>query len=59
MRAVFAQAAALIPVAGPGSYAFGLLVTAFDGTVFDLAATADIAAQFATPSAGRFPRPAW
>src|SRR6266542_154879 len=35
---------------------FGLLLSAFDGTVFDLAATADITAQFATPSAGRFPQ---
>ncbi|WP_460492625.1 hypothetical protein [Dactylosporangium cerinum] len=32
------------------------MLTAFDGTVFDLAATADITAQFATPSAGRFPQ---
>lgn len=56
MRAVFEQAATLMPPAGAGSYAFGLLLTAFDGTVFDLAATADIAARFATPSAGRFPQ---
>src|SRR6266511_1026825 len=45
MRTVFEQAAACMPAAGPGSYAFGLLLTAFDGTVFDLAATADITAQ--------------
>src|SRR6266542_1642258 len=38
MRTVFEQAAACMPAAGPGSYAFGLLLTAFDGTVFDLAA---------------------
>jgi hypothetical protein len=56
MRTVFEHAAALMPPAGPGSYAFGLLLTAFDGTVLDLAATADIAAQFATPSGGRFPQ---
>jgi hypothetical protein len=56
MRAVFEQAAAVMPVAGPGGYAFGLLLTAFDGTVFDLAATADISAEFATPSGGRFPQ---
>lgn len=56
MRAVFEQAAALMPLAGAGSCAFGLLLTAFDGTVFDLAATAEIAAEFATPSAGRFPQ---
>ena len=56
MRAVFEQAAAVMPAAGPGGYAFGLLLTAFDGTVFDLGATAEIAAQFATPSGGRFPQ---
>jgi Insertion element 4 transposase N-terminal/Transposase DDE domain len=56
MRTVFEQAAARMPAAGPGSYAFGLLVTAFDGTVLDLAATADITAEFATPSGGRFPQ---
>jgi hypothetical protein len=56
MRTVFEQTAAVMPAAGPESYAFGLLLTAFDGTVFDLAATADIAARFATPSAGRFPQ---
>jgi hypothetical protein len=53
---VFEQAATVMPPAGGGSYAFGLLVTAFDDTVFDLAATSDITAQFATPSAGRFPQ---
>ncbi len=56
MRSVFEQAATVMPQPGPGSYAFGLLVTAFDGTVFDLAATADITAELATPSAGRFPQ---
>jgi hypothetical protein len=56
MRTVFEQAAVLMPPAGPGSCAFGLLLTAFDGTVFDLAATADIQSEFATPSAGRFPQ---
>jgi hypothetical protein len=56
MQAVFEQAATLMPQAAAGSYAFGLLLTAFDGTVFDLAATADIAAEFATPSGGRFPQ---
>lgn len=56
MQAVFERAATIMPPAAAGSYAFGLLLTAFDGTVFDLAATADITAQFATPSAGRFPQ---
>jgi Insertion element 4 transposase N-terminal/Transposase DDE domain len=40
----------------PGGTAFGLELTAFDGTVFDLAASREIAAQFATPSGGRFPQ---
>jgi Insertion element 4 transposase N-terminal len=56
MPAVFEQAAAQMPAPGPESYAFGLLVTAFDGTVFDLAATAEIQQEFATPSGGRFPQ---
>jgi hypothetical protein len=56
MRAVFERAAAVMPQPGPGSYAFGLLVTAFDGTVFDLAAAGDMHAEFATPSGGRFPQ---
>ncbi len=56
MQAVFTQAAAVMPVAGPGSYVFGLLLTAFDGTVLDLPATGDIAAEFATPSGGKYPQ---
>ena len=56
MRAVFRRAAAVMPVAGPGSYAFGLLLTAFDGTVFDLPATGDIAARYAIPSGGTYPQ---
>ena len=56
MQAVFTQTAAVMPAAGPGSHAFGLLLTAFDGTVLDLPATSDIAAQFATPSGGKYPQ---
>jgi hypothetical protein len=56
MGAVFSHAAATMPTPGPECYAFGLLVTAFDGTVFDLAATGDIQAAYATPSKGRFPQ---
>ncbi len=56
MRAVFEHAAAVMPAAGAGSYAFGLLLTAFDGTVIDLAATGDIAAAYATPSGGKYPQ---
>lgn len=40
----------------PGSTAFGLVLTAFDGTVGDLAATGVIEDQFAVPSGGRYPR---
>jgi hypothetical protein len=56
MRAVFEHAAAVMPAAGAGSYAFGLLLTAFDGTVIDLAATGDIAAIYATPTGGKYPQ---
>jgi hypothetical protein len=56
MRAVFEHAAAVMPAAGTGSYAFGLLLTAFDGTVLDLAATGDLAAAYATPSGGKYPQ---
>jgi hypothetical protein len=40
----------------PGSTAFGLVLTAFDGTVGDLAATGVIEDQFAVPSGGRYPQ---
>ncbi len=43
-------------VAAAGSLVFGLVVTATDGTVFDLAATDAIRARFATPTGGRFPQ---
>jgi hypothetical protein len=56
MQAVFTQTAAAMPAAGPGSHAFGLLLTAFDGTVLDLPATGHIAAEFATPSGGKYPQ---
>jgi hypothetical protein len=56
MRTVFEQAAAVTPTAGVGCYAFGLLLTAFDGTVIDLPATGDIAAVYATPSGGKYPQ---
>jgi hypothetical protein len=38
MRLVFEHTAAAMPATGPEGSAFGLLVTAFDGTVFDLGA---------------------
>lgn len=39
-----------------GCLMFGLVVTAVDGTVFDLAGTDPIRQRFATPSGGRFPQ---
>jgi hypothetical protein len=35
---------------------FGLVVTAVDGTVFDLAASDGVKARYATPAGGRFPQ---
>ena len=40
----------------PGSTAFGFWLSAFDGTVFDLAATDENAAEFAVPTGGRRPQ---
>src|SRR6266540_2937665 len=52
-----------VPTAGAGNDAgapgvtwLGLELTVFDGTVVDLAATPEIAAEFAVPSGGRFPQ---
>jgi hypothetical protein len=56
MRLVFEHTAAAMPAAGAECFAFELLVTAFDGTVMDLAATHEIGAVFATPTGGRFPQ---
>lgn len=58
LRELFTQTAAGagVPVAVVGSLVFGFLVTATDGTVFDLAATDAMRARFATPSGGRFPQ---
>jgi Transposase DDE domain/Insertion element 4 transposase N-terminal len=53
---LFLAAAADMPPAGAESYAFGLLVTAIDGTVFDLADTTPMRTGFTTPSKGRFPQ---
>jgi hypothetical protein len=49
------------PVSGegepvPGSTAFGLRLSAFDGTVVDLAATDENAAEFAVPAGGKRPQ---
>jgi Transposase DDE domain/Insertion element 4 transposase N-terminal len=57
LRAVF-EAAAGAGWAGqtPGLRVFGLVVTAVDGTVFDLAGTPAVGERFAVPSGGRFPQ---
>ena len=52
---LFVAAAADMPVAGVESYAFGLLVTAIDGTVFDLANTAAMRAAVHHPVEGPVP----
>jgi hypothetical protein len=51
-----ASAGAGNDVGVPGVAWLGLELTVFDGTVVDLAATPEIAAQFAIPSGGRFPQ---
>jgi hypothetical protein len=57
MRNLFEVAAAVNgPEPGVGQRRFGLLLSAVDGTVFDLAATDAMRARFATPTGGRFPQ---
>jgi len=58
LRAVFEAGAAGAAAAATtaGAVVFGLVLTAVDGTVLDLAATQAIQARFATPSGGRFPQ---
>jgi hypothetical protein len=56
MQEVFAISARVMPPTGAQCYTFGLLVTAIDGTVFDLADTDAMRARFTTPSKGRFPQ---
>lgn len=55
MRALF-EAAAGAATTTTGSLMFGLVLTAVDGTVFDLAAAEAIRLRYATPSAGRYPQ---
>jgi hypothetical protein len=55
LRALF-EAGAAVTVTTAGSLVFGLVVTAVDGTVFDLPFADAIARRFATPSGGRFPQ---
>jgi hypothetical protein len=55
VRRLFEATAAARPEPGIGSYAFGLLVTAFDGTTAELPAEPDLIAEFGRPAGG--PRP--
>jgi len=55
LRALF-EAAAGTATTTSGSLMFGLILTAVDGTVFDLAAADLIKQRYATPSGGRYPQ---
>ena len=56
MKALFEAGARAGAVETIGCRVFGLLVTAVDGTVFDLPNTAAVRARYQIPSAGRFPQ---
>src|SRR6266511_3962550 len=57
LQALFTQTAAAAPAAPViGTHLFDLLLCAFDGTVFDVANTAENAAVFTVPTGGRFPQ---
>jgi hypothetical protein len=55
-QALFRATAAQPGTPVAGGYEFGLELTAFDGTTFDLADTEAMAACFATPTGGRHPQ---
>src|SRR5258706_4809832 len=56
LRELFVATARAVEPVPPRSTAVGLVLTAFDGTVGDLAATGVMQDQFAVPSGGRYPR---
>jgi hypothetical protein len=56
LRSLFEALAGAAVVEVAGLRVFGLVVTAVDGTVVDLADTAEIRDRYATPSGGRFPQ---
>lgn len=56
MRELFAATAATVLPDTPGTSAFGLVLTAFDGTVIDLPASKENIAAFPVPAGGRFPQ---
>lgn len=55
VRRLFEASAATPPAPGAGSYAFGLLLTGFDGTTMELPAEDGLIAEFGRPTGG--PRP--
>lgn len=56
LRALFEATASAATATTTGSLMFGLVLTAVDGTVFDLAAADLIRQRYATPSGGRYPQ---
>jgi len=56
LRGLFEALAGAAAVEVAGLRVFGLVVTAVDGTVVDLADTAEIRERYATPRGGRFPQ---
>jgi len=56
LRSLFESLAGAVLVEVAGLRAFGLVVTAVDGTVVDLADTLENRERYATPSGGRFPQ---
>lgn len=56
LRMLFAATAAAQPAPGPGSMAFGLELTAVDGTVWDLAATGQNLAEYLPGPQGHWPQ---
>jgi hypothetical protein len=56
LRSLFNAQAGAAPVEVTGLRQFGLIVTAVDGTVVDLADTAKMRESYATPTDGRFPQ---
>lgn len=56
MRQLFTDTAAAELPDTPGAAAFGLVLSAFDGTVVDLPASKENLAAFPVPSGGRYPQ---
>jgi hypothetical protein len=56
MESLFRASAALPAAETVGLRVFGMIATAFDGTVFDLDPDPQVAARYATPSGGKCPQ---